>query len=188
MPSPASPGPSSAQVTTTPSPSVLAAAPAPAPAAATSSPLAATSSGPVVAKAVPPPGVQSAPPPAASSSPPAPPSPSPSPDVRGELALPTHGSPPDRPAALWPGARLAADASAGCVWLVDDAGTRYAALWPVSWSADLGPLRLYDETGAAVWEGTGSRDISGGFSAVHVDRLPPACRTGERAWWVFVDE
>lgn len=127
-------------------------------------------------------------PPRATATPSAPAAPSASPERPEELALPTHGSPPDRPAALWRGARLEADLQARCLWLVDEAGARHAALWPTGHRADLRRAQVSDEQGRVVWASGAARDISGGYSAVHVERLPPPCRTGERAWWVFLDE
>jgi hypothetical protein len=100
----------------------------------------------------------------------------------GEVALPS-----------WPGdanaAMLVHDASfvgnpaSGCVWLVAG-GNRIPALWPPGYRARFDPLRIYDEHDREVWR-TGQLTDVGGGGAGHPELVPPACRDGQRVFWLW---
>ncbi len=99
------------------------------------------------------------------------------------LLLPSHEA-NDTPAQRIESATLAGDAAARCVWIDAGDGTRFAALWPHSYTARFGPLRVYDAAGREVWRAGEAITVDGGLSDVHVDRIPGACRRGDLAWWV----
>lgn len=101
----------------------------------------------------------------------------------GALWLPSHES-DHTPAAAWDNAAITGDATAGCVWIKDSDGKRHAALWPHGYYATFTPTRVFNEEGAEVWREGRLKDIGGGGSPVHVDRIPKRCRTGDTAWWV----
>lgn len=100
------------------------------------------------------------------------------------MSLPAHDA-ADVPAGMWRGAALVGDADLGCVWLVEPDGFRSAALWPTTgYTATFEPLQVRAPDGRVVWTEGQVRDVGGGFSPVHVDRIPEHCRTGDRAWWI----
>lgn len=109
------------------------------------------------------------------------------PDRRGPGAgavwLP-HYTADSLPTALLPEVQPVTDSGGSCVWLLTRDNERIAALWPPDYRARFHPLRIYDEKDALVWSEQQRRDVGGGYSSVHVERLPAACRTGPRAWWV----
>lgn len=86
--------------------------------------------------------------------------------------------------ALWKRADIVTNADRTCVWLLDIDGMKFAALWGPGYYAKFQPLRIFDKSGRELWREGQKRDIGGGFSPVHVDRIPAKCRTGDRAWWV----
>lgn len=101
----------------------------------------------------------------------------------GALRLPSHES-DTVPAAAWDGAAIVSDTNRTCVWLRHPDGKKVAALWPKDYFARFDPLRIFDESGREVWREGQLRDIGGGGSPVHVDRIPSKCRTGDTAWWM----
>ncbi len=108
--------------------------------------------------------------------------PSPTPGA-GQVWLPAHGSDTTPRAAIE--ATVVGDAEQRCVWLRATDGTRHAVLWPSGYRARFGPVRIYDERDRLVWqESDAVRTVGGGFSTVHVERIPKACRTGDDAWWM----
>lgn len=101
----------------------------------------------------------------------------------GALKLPSH-EPDTVPAAAWNDAAITGDATAGCVWIKGSDGKRYAALWPHGYYAMFTPVRIFNDKGTEVWREGKLKDIGGGGSPVHVERIPKQCRTGDHAWWM----
>lgn len=105
------------------------------------------------------------------------------------IVLPTHGT-NQVSDVLMPNMGIAGDAQLGCVWLVytegPAKGDRLTPLWwPGTW-ARFDPLRIYNHHGVEVWREGQVRDISGGGSSVHAERVPPECHSGDGsgAWWM----
>lgn len=83
--------------------------------------------------------------------------------------------------ALLGGAKIAGDASLGCVWLIGADGTRLAVLWPSGFTAQFSPLRIFDADGQLVWTEGETRDVAGG-DTTEIDPVPQACRVGPTAF------
>jgi hypothetical protein len=96
--------------------------------------------------------------------------------------LPSHGS-EEVPARGMSDVNVTVDPSSKCVW-IESEGSRIAALWPAGFYARLEPLRIYNDKQQEVFREGKRRDIGGGPSSVHVDRIPKECRVGATAWWV----
>lgn len=101
----------------------------------------------------------------------------------GALTLPTHGS-DHYPKSLWSNVDIVTNADHTCVWILGADGDKQAALWWPGYYAMFEPLRILDDSGRELWREGQRRDIGGGGSPVHVDRIPAKCRTGEHAWWM----
>jgi hypothetical protein len=77
------------------------------------------------------------------------------------------------------------DEKSGCVWFAESGTDELrAVLWPEGFRAAFDPVRIYNPEGRVVWREGVEMSVSGGPSTVHVDRIPPACRTGDLAWWM----
>lgn len=83
---------------------------------------------------------------------------------------------------------LEVDRDTGCVWLADEAGSRYPVLWPLGTVAELDPLRIVAADGMVILPGDGVEG-SGGYvaaasatDAAGLEPFPPTClTTGEAA-------
>lgn len=77
---------------------------------------------------------------------------------------------------------------AQCVMLREGDATApsrlYAALWPEGFRVKFAPLRIIDGRDTVWQEDDGVHWVGGGFSSQFVERIPPACRQGDQAWWV----
>lgn len=108
------------------------------------------------------------------------------PSPPGALRLPSHES---EAVPAGPGSDedrfVTGDGAAGCIWIKDSAGERYAALWPHGYYAMFKPARIFNEQGTEVWREGQGRNIGGGRgSTMYVDRIPKQCRTGDHALWI----
>lgn len=101
----------------------------------------------------------------------------------GALRLPAHGEANASPAGRIANADIVTNADHTCVW-IQDGPYKHAALWWPGYYAMFNPLRIFDKDGNELWIKGQLRDIGGGFTPYQIERIPPECRTGGKAWWM----